>query len=895
MSIKRYQRMSYLLFGAMFFIVSCTDNIVNDGSSNSEEEEKDLIPIVLNLEGLFGNDASTYSLTDGGEQPGTGAENTINDVTVFVFNSSNACEKIIKRTSPPIDNPIGPELVKTGNKTFITVVNGVGKLPVNYNEGDHASVSYNGLRQMLTNAANALPGAPFLMTGETTATLSLQNSSTPNQVTMEVKRAVAKIKIFVTKSDNASTHNIDMQKITLYNGANRVYLLQNPMDNQISYNVSLEKTSFAVGSTPNSSVPNKVVPPTTQTYCELADTFYTYESLCGSDKSKAIYFELEASVNTPANVRKARVYLAEDVRSPGDTIYNIHRNYWYNVYINIKDPGMDSVYITVKSCPWNVADTQKVETVGGYQVVDMAKPFKLVKNYTPSEFAQHPTFAAIEKHSKGASWLDLIVTENYPWKLEFTAGAENIGAKMSADGGATWHDEIVNIGDDVKKRIYIYRPYVENAEPESGPTFSLTVGGTITGGSYTGGTRVRDFVVQPRDTVPVPTNCYVLRPRLTGTPLNETRAYIPLKGVYRYWEDYLLNNGDTIPLGNVTAEVLWQEHLSSSGNVVNSVNIVNTSNKRDEAYIYVEAGAEPGNAVVAMKVGSTVYWSFHIWVTEYNPYEAAGQKIHSYEPPSTPSEKISNIFMDRNLGALSNKYTADGKATGLYYQYGRKDPFYVDNSTGLLPGGIFTTNNTYPTTSSPPSFRPLAAIPEMLYNPTTFYYHTTDDWPLSLEDTCLWNTPGGKKTAFDPCPEGWRIPKQKTDADSHSPWAGLTEISFGLLADGRPTSDPALTDGRYHLDIGYYPFSGWIEGYRVNYGSGASYWTSLNSNQPSHNRDGIGLLITESQVSLIAHIQKSLGASVRCVVDRQYILETASSGGGLFGNSAGEMEEDIIE
>jgi hypothetical protein len=887
MSVKRYMRMSYWLLGAMFSIVSCTDNIVRDGNGpDLGEEGEDLIPISLNLEGLYGDGASTYSLIDDGEQPGTGFENTANDVTVFVFNSSNVCEKIMKKTSQPIENPIGPELVKTGYKTFIVVVNGDAVLPTVYGEGDHALVSYNGLRQMLTKVATSLPGAPsFLMTGETAVTLSREDESTPNQVTLEVKRAVAKIKLFIAKSDKAVTHNITMQKITLHNGADRVYLLQDPVNNQINYNLSSAKTSF----TPSGGAVPDIA---TGTYCELADTFYTYESLCGSDKSKAVYFELEAAVNSPANVRKARVYLAEDVRSPGDTVYNIHRNYWYNVYINIGNPGMDSVYVTVKSSPWNMADTMKAVVGGGYQIVDMAMPFKLVKNYTPEEFAKYPTYAAIEKHSRGASWLDLIVTDGVWWQLAFPSGAGNVDARMSADNGATWHDKIVNKGDDAIHRIFVYRPYIENAEPESGPTFSLNVGGSYTGGSYSGGTYsggtiVRDFVVQPRDTAYIPTNCYILRPQLQGTPLNETRAYIPLKGVYRYWEDYLLQNGDTILPGSVTAEILWQDHPSGSGVVKNNVSIVNPTDRRDGAYLYVEAGTEQGNALVAMKVGSTIYWSFHLWVTEYNPYEAAGQLAFG------SSSSISNIFMDRNLGALSNKYTADKKAAGLYYQFGRKDPFYSTDKTN-----INNTVNVWTSSLSPPlSLRPLTAIPEMLKHPNIFYdYGAFDDvWPLSLEDSCLWNTPGGKKTAFDPCPEGWRIPKQKGPNDNDSPWYGLSGSNF--------TTVSGYEEGRYNVRAGYYPYSGFVDNGRINNNPLlAYYWTSLKEvnkqGQPGtmDDRYGSGLFVSSGTppVHTGHSIYKYWGASVRCVVDLHYVLETAG-GGGLFGNSAGGMDEDIIE
>jgi hypothetical protein len=852
MSVKYYKLMSYVLFCMVLLNTSCDNIVDNRESPPVVTEGEDLIPVLLNLKGLFGdeNNVPTYSLTDVGDQEGTGPENDINDVTVFVFNSSNVCEKILQKTTSPYDE-IGPELVKTGFKTFITVVNGATNLPsvpyASYVPGQEALVSYNGLRQMLSKAITEPPVAPFLMTDETTATLSLREISTPNEVDLNVKRAVAKVKFYITKDDKALSHTITMTRITLHNGANQVCLLQEPMNSTVSYTVSsLPKTAFTL----SGDVPDKL----SGNYCQLVDTFYTYESLAGLDKSKAVYFELEAAVNSSANIRKARVYLAENPLSTTDTLYNVYRNYWYNVYVNILDPGMDSVYVTVKSAPWNLADIQEVTPGSGYDAKP-SEPFKLVKNYTVGELtlsSGNGAFAAIEKHSKGQAYIDLKVTDGVRWKLEFqSATGENAGAKMafgadSADWTAKWETSLELIGDDNTHRIWIYRPYVENAEPESGPTLTLMVGD-----QNQNLVPVRDFVVQPRDTTPIPTNCYIMRPQLTGTPQNETRAYIPLAGVYRYWEDYIYSNGDSIPAGNVSWELLWED---SPGVIKSpSVSVIN-ADKRDQAYLYVEAGSVQGNAVVAMKVNNTIYWSFHLWVTEYNPYEAAGQKFY-----------IGNIFMDRNLGAQDNKYD-NNDAHGLYYQFGRKDPFRpLSVSPVIMSAGVSV-------------LRPLVAIPTSLQNPETFYSNPAS-WPLSVENGHLWNTSGNNKTAFDPCPEGWRIPKQESLGDTYSPWNGLNAGNFSVTGSN---------NGRYHTAAGYYPFAGYIVNGTVNPTS-TFFWTSYNA---SDGANGGGLGINNILVTVFTDINKSTGASVRCVVDVNYLKNAA--GGGLFGKSAGDMKDIII-
>ena len=76
---------------------------------------------------------------------------------------------------------------------------------------------------------------------------------------------------------------------------------------------------------------------------------------------------------------------------------------------------------------------------------------------------------------------------------------------------------------------------------------------------------------------------------------------------------------------------------------------VMNAEKRDKAYIVVETGNKAGNAVVAMKVNGEIYWSWHIWCTDYNPNLKEGQQ-----------ELNGFVWMDRNLGATYNKYNEEG-------------------------------------------------------------------------------------------------------------------------------------------------------------------------------------------------------------------------------------------
>ena len=65
-------------------------------------------------------------------------------------------------------------------------------------------------------------------------------------------------------------------------------------------------------------------------------------------------------------------------------------------------------------------------------------------------------------------------------------------------------------------------------------------------------------------------------------------------------------------------------------------------------------------------------WSWHIWATDYDPDAEGGTvDFNGY------------TLMNRNLGALANDNSTTDKilaSYGLYYQWGRKDPFIGPNT-----------------------------------------------------------------------------------------------------------------------------------------------------------------------------------------------------------------------
>ena len=91
-------------------------------------------------------------------------------------------------------------------------------------------------------------------------------------------------------------------------------------------------------------------------------------------------------------------------------------------------------------------------------------------------------------------------------------------------------------------------------------------------------------------------------------------------------------------------------------------------------------------AIAAYNESDEILWSWHIWVTDYNPDATGNQDVQ------TPVNKRKLKFeygsytgnlpmMDRNLGAAAGYITLPpdelekSKTNGFYYQWGRKDPF----------------------------------------------------------------------------------------------------------------------------------------------------------------------------------------------------------------------------
>jgi hypothetical protein len=196
--------------------------------------------------------------------------------------------------------------------------------------------------------------------------------------------------------------------------------------------------------------------------------------------------------------------------------------------------------------------------------------------------------------------------------------------------------------------------------------------------------------------------------------------------------------------------------------------------------------------------------------------------------------------MDRNLGA-TRASTGYGKGTGLFYQWGRKDPF---PATGDPDEGDFTAVGSDAT---------VGTIDYTIKNPTIFITNN-GNWLYRGHDNTLWGD-NSTKTVYDPCPEGWRVPSFNNDGeitDEDSPWYGFTNSNGGTWSYGYTWGISAS-----------YPAAGYrlgSSGGLYNQSNIGFYWGASIKNNSS-----AGLAFYSGYVNVSIDFDRADGISVRCV------------------------------
>ena len=395
-------------------------------------------------------------------------------------------------------------------------------------------------------------------------------------------------------------------------------------------------------------------------------------------------------------------------------------------------------------------------------------------------------------------------------------------------------------------------------------------------------------------------NCYIVNP-------GESQI-IPAAKAYLAWD----TRPDLTSLSlsdKVSADLLWQD----TQGLITSVGLENGSDKNQYSNLkVVTTSGKTGNAVVAVRIGPNgntsdpICWSWHIWVTTYNPDAPTGSdKVYMHN-----NGEADYTFMDRNLGALTTS-DSDINSMGLLYEWGRKDPFTSGTQFGYStpPRTLYDINNNtlIEMDELQSGYNPAnhngfkhqqvpdgiaSMLDKSIQNPMIYYYGTKSltDWYTSLNNTGdpnLWGATDGK-SIFDPCPAGWRVPTLSSPS-SLSPWAKFDSSSSGGWDDGSPADFDTTSNGIYmktsSYDLGFYPYMANRIPYTIysgNVGSSTPFIGGLFPSLTLNNGNGVYWIANSSATAGKAKLlvfyhpgmmpmletedaERAVGAAVRCV------------------------------
>ncbi len=284
-------------------------------------------------------------------------------------------------------------------------------------------------------------------------------------------------------------------------------------------------------------------------------------------------------------------------------------------------------------------------------------------------------------------------------------------------------------------------------------------------------------------------------------------------------------NLDAVLQNVANVEVLWETANTDSAPAVGSI-ITDVAINKNCVYFKIPDPMKNGNALIAAKAANgKILWSWHIWACEgYDP-EATAHHLQG-KPANKP-------MMDRNLGALAAS-PSDPRSNGLFYQWGRKDPFpgalesYVESSTG---GSFFaTTGGSLETKAAGVA----VDIAYAIAHPKEYITSENGRW-LTQVDHTLWNK---IKNDYDPCPIGWKIPScYSYDVDTghiyeKEAWGGVEYkryknasngygAYFRFASDEHETWFPNADTGSWYPNTGYIS----IDGRLLMVGQYSIYWS----------------------------------------------------------------------
>lgn len=323
-------------------------------------------------------------------------------------------------------------------------------------------------------------------------------------------------------------------------------------------------------------------------------------------------------------------------------------------------------------------------------------------------------------------------------------------------------------------------------------------------------------------------NCLIVDPSV-AKDLN-----IGLK--YTFATDYMTEdmlevkdaNGNTYGLDTLKVDVAWEIEENGAA-LAEKGSLISLGKIGDNNTVTVTPKGKRGNALVVLKDSKDVIlWSWHIWIVD----GLADQTFTNLSNQPT--------FLNMNLGATTNTFNSTD-AIGLYYQYGRKDPFVIakaierPESAPYLTGPELTeiveridNENAHISWSvKNPEKRIIRSESVQTYkNP-----RSVGDWcfPQGVSEGYWGPNNDSGKTIYDPCPKGYKVPSSEA-YKYFSDGVGTSKAGFLFAA---ANSVGTLSEEAYEADktnIAYFPYAGTLLQAKVRVNENSEYFYPSETN-----------------------------------------------------------------
>lgn len=350
---------------------------------------------------------------------------------------------------------------------------------------------------------------------------------------------------------------------------------------------------------------------------------------------------------------------------------------------------------------------------------------------------------------------------------------------------------------------------------------------------------------------PKSANCYVVDGSVASNK-KKVFKFPAVKG-----NTYVYESAAGTSVGTVASVgIVWETWNNAETVTENSV-IKAVSYKEGFVYFKMPAKLHAGNALIAAYDGpydgdgkptGNILWSWHIWVPtdDVVSNDVTDATIFGDKP-----------IMDRNLGALVAApagAVASVESYGLFYQWGRKDPF--PGMGAVASDGVAKVAGTTMT-----KINGTMTIAETIQNPTKYAWNSSDWCDAGDQSMTLWTT---TKTIYDPCPPGYIVPTRNSSLHY---WGSTALNSLGA-------TDNFVNNGGtyYSYQLGtntavVFPYAGYIDNDSGSYykaGQRSAVWSSYCSTLgKAYARDSRH----DSGTFNRSELKTSRGASVRCVAE----------------------------